>query len=66
MSKWKTISLPREMMKEIEKFIKEHPEYGYSSVSDFVRTAIKAYIDYRKILEQKEQAEQPSKYTQEQ
>ena len=50
MPNWKTISLPEEMLIEIEKFIEENPEYGYSSVSAFVATAIRAYEDYRKIL----------------
>jgi len=49
---WKTISLPKEMLEEIRKFIDDHPEYGYSSVSDFVTTAIRAYGDYRTILEE--------------
>jgi len=52
--KWKTISLPEEMLKEIEEFIERNPEYGYTSVADFVTTAIRAYIDYRKILERRE------------
>jgi len=48
---WKTVSLPKEMLNEIKKFIEENPEYGYASVSDFVTTAIRAYDDYRRILE---------------
>ena len=52
MPEWKTISLPKEMLNEIKKFIEDHPEYGYSSVSDFVTTAIRAYGDYRILLEE--------------
>lgn len=57
MPKWKTISLPEEMIKEIDKYIKDHPEYGYTSVSAFVRMAINAFREYQNILKQKEHGE---------
>jgi len=59
MPKWKNINLPEEMIDEIEQFIEEHPEYGYTSPRDFITSAVRAYITYRQILERKEQPEEP-------
>jgi metal-responsive CopG/Arc/MetJ family transcriptional regulator len=41
MTTYKTISLKGEVYKEIENFIKEHPEAGYISVTEFVRDALR-------------------------
>ena len=60
MPNWKNINLPVEMIDEIEKIIDEKPEYGYTSPRDFITSAIRAYVDYRKALEHKERSEQPS------
>ena len=60
MPKWKTISLPEEMLTEIRQFIEQKPELGYSSISEFVTSAIRAYVDYRSALSNKEQVQQPS------
>jgi len=60
MPNYKTISLPKEMLEEIREFIDENPSYGYSSVADFVSTAIRSYVDYREILEsQKRRTQSP-------
>lgn len=60
MPKWKTISLPEEMLTEIRQFIEQNPELGYSSISEFVTSAIRAYVDYRTALNNKEQGQPPS------
>jgi len=60
MPKWKNINLPVEMIDEIEKIIEGNPEYGYTSPRDFITSAVRAYMVYRKVLERKEQFGQPS------
>jgi Arc/MetJ-type ribon-helix-helix transcriptional regulator len=47
-TKYKTISLTKPMVEEIEQAIKEHPEKGYTSVADFVRRALTAYYEAHK------------------
>jgi hypothetical protein len=52
---WKTISLPKPMLEQIETFIasKEGQALGYSSTASFVVAAIRGSPDFRKILEDK-------------
>jgi len=51
--RYRTISIPEEMFKQIEKVVKEKPELGYSSVADFVKNAIreklKALVESREL-----------------
>jgi|GEM_PF-1003144 metal-responsive CopG/Arc/MetJ family transcriptional regulator len=48
--KYKGISIPKEMFEEVEKVIKEHPELGYSSITDFIKDAVRDKItEIRKI-----------------
>ncbi len=42
--KYKGISIPREMFDEIERIIEEHPELGYSSITDFIKDAVREKI----------------------
>ena len=42
--KYTTVSISEEMAQEIEKFMREHPELGYTSVGEFVREAIRQRI----------------------
>jgi metal-responsive CopG/Arc/MetJ family transcriptional regulator len=56
MPEWKNINLPKDMIDEIKKFIEENPEFGYSSVPEFVTASIRAYIDYRRILDSRRPA----------
>ena len=42
--KYRNLSMPAVFIAEIEKFIKEHPELGYSSMSEFVKSAIREYM----------------------
>ena len=39
------ISLKTEIINDIEKFIKEHPERGYKSKADFITDAVRCRID---------------------
>jgi Arc/MetJ-type ribon-helix-helix transcriptional regulator len=41
MSRYRTVKLPEPMVKAIEKILKEHPECGWQSTSEFVRDAIR-------------------------
>lgn len=38
---YKGVSLPKEMIDEISRIIREHPELGYSSIADFVKDAVR-------------------------
>ena len=42
--KYKGVSLPEEMIKEVMRIIEEHPELGYSSVADFIKDAVREKI----------------------
>ena len=42
--KYRSISLPSELIDKIEQIICEHPELGYSSVSEFVKEALRTKI----------------------
>jgi metal-responsive CopG/Arc/MetJ family transcriptional regulator len=37
-------SLKSELVSDIEKFIQQHPEAGYKSISDFVQEAVRTHI----------------------
>jgi len=39
--RYRGISLPKEMIDEIERIIKSNPELGYTSVADFVKEAVR-------------------------
>lgn len=41
MSKYRTLSIPEELYKEVEDFIKKHPEKGYSTVTEFFKEALR-------------------------
>ena len=43
--KYRNLSMPAEFISEIERFIKERPELGYSSMSEFVKAATRAYMN---------------------
>ena len=40
-----TLSIPTELYKKVEKFIKEHPEYGYASVTEFFKDSLRKNLD---------------------
>ena len=49
--------LPNEMVEEIEKFIAEHPEYGFTSIAEFIRYSVRTYIEFRRELSEKRGSE---------
>lgn len=42
---YKQVSIPEELYDSIEKFIGRHPELGYVSIAEFVKTAIREKIE---------------------
>ncbi len=42
--KYKTVSIPRKLLDEVENLVKEHPELGYASYTEFVREAVRIHI----------------------
>jgi len=42
---WKSISLPEEMVEEIDRVIQQRPELGYKSVGSFVTSAVRRMIE---------------------
>ncbi|WP_156786005.1 ribbon-helix-helix domain-containing protein [Archaeoglobus veneficus] len=44
--KYVTLKLPEEFVDMVKRFIDEHPEWGYTSVPEFVKEAIRDYILY--------------------
>jgi Arc/MetJ-type ribon-helix-helix transcriptional regulator len=45
MSKYTSISLPKQFTIKIEEFISSHPEEGYTSITDFVKQATRSLLD---------------------
>jgi len=39
--RYRTVKLPSEMITAVEKLIKEHPEYGYTGLADFIKDAVR-------------------------
>lgn len=48
--KWKNVGIPREMWDLVKDIVDNHPEYGYTSVADFISSATRREIDYRLTL----------------
>ena len=44
MEKFTTVSLPAKLHKTVNTFIKESPEFGYRSVAEFAKEAIRVRI----------------------
>ena len=38
---YRTVKLPAKMLEAVEQLVKDHPEYGYSSIADFVKDAVR-------------------------
>ena len=38
---YRGVSLPKEMIDEINRIIRQYPELGYSSVADFIKDAVR-------------------------
>jgi Arc/MetJ-type ribon-helix-helix transcriptional regulator len=39
--RYRTVKLPAKMLEAVEQLVKEHPEYGYSSIADFVKDSVR-------------------------
>lgn len=39
--RYRTVKLPVKMFEAVEQLVKDHPEYGYSSIADFVKDAVR-------------------------
>lgn len=48
--KYRRVSLKKELVDTIEKFIKKHPEFGYRSIAQFVEDAIRERAEKIRIL----------------
>lgn len=46
-----SVTLPKDLMEEVEKFIK-NSNLGYKSKAEFVKEAIRKYLDFRKGLQE--------------
>ena len=44
MTDYTSIALPKALKNEIQRIIKEYPEYGYTSVAEFCKDAIRTKI----------------------
>jgi len=44
---YRTVKLPSKMLEAIELLIKDHPEWGYSSIADFVKDAVRLHYSWR-------------------
>lgn len=42
--RYKTVTLPEPLLKEIEDFINKHPELGYGSITDFIKDAARDHM----------------------
>jgi metal-responsive CopG/Arc/MetJ family transcriptional regulator len=41
---YRTVKLPSKMLEEIELLIRDYPEWGYSSIADFIKDAVRFYF----------------------
>ena len=39
--RYRTVKLPAKMLEAVEQLVKDHPEYGYSSIADFVKDSVR-------------------------
>lgn len=42
--RYRNLSMPAEFIADIERFIKEHPEEGFTSMSEFAKRAMWLYM----------------------
>jgi len=52
-----SLSLPKELVDEIKKIIAEHPEFGYKTVGEFIKDAVRArLIQIKKLTKEESKA----------
>ena len=49
MQKYSSARIPKELFESVEKFISEHPEMGYRSVSELVNELLRRELERSKI-----------------
>jgi metal-responsive CopG/Arc/MetJ family transcriptional regulator len=54
---YRTLTLPIEMVEEIEKVIKENPQLGYTSLAEFVKDAIRSKLIEIELVERAKKGE---------
>ena len=42
---YRTVRLPEELIREIERLIEDHPEYGFKTKAGFVKDAIRRRLE---------------------
>lgn len=42
--KYRNLSIPSEFIAVLEKFLKDHPELGFTSMSEFVKAAVRSFM----------------------
>jgi len=50
-SKWKSVSLPEEVIDEIKAILDQNPELGYNSVAEFIMDSIRRNPNYMERME---------------
>lgn len=58
MSKYSDLKIPRELIDLVKRFIEENPEYGYTSVPEFVKEAVRLRLEELSLMK-KSKDEQP-------
>ncbi|MEM2191777.1 MAG: ribbon-helix-helix domain-containing protein [Archaeoglobaceae archaeon] len=48
---YRTVTLPIEMVEEIEKIIRKYPEFGYTSLAEFIKDALREKLQKMKEME---------------
>jgi len=52
--KYRNLSMPAEFITLIEIFLNDHPELGYTSMSEFVKSAVRSYMKIYQEFAEKE------------
>lgn len=43
---YKSVTLPEPLLRRIENFLKRNPGYGYTSITEFIKEAIREKLEY--------------------
>ena len=59
-SKWKSLSIPDEMMEKIQKIIEQNPDLGFKSAGQFLVAALRDYKCYNIPVKEEPEKKQDS------
>lgn len=45
LNKFRTMSLPSELLEKAEKYVEDHPEKGFVTLTDFVKDSIRRQLE---------------------